>query len=200
VNVNRSTPIYGLTGGIASGKTTALQTFQDLGIDTIDADHVARLVIAPASEGAKALEQAIGADFFDAGSLDRSKLRDAMYLDSELKRAVEAVIHPRVKAQIAAWKAQSTDAPYRILCSPLLLETGQDAELDGVIVIDTDPSLQIDRAAARDRRGREDIAKIIANQWSRVDRLAKADHVVDNAGTTAQFQRNILALHERLMA
>jgi len=198
--VNRSTPIYGLTGGIASGKTTALQTFQDLGIDTIDADHVARLVIAPASEGAKALEQAIGADFFDAGSLDRSKLRDAMYLDSELKRAVEAVIHPRVKAQIAAWKAQSTDAPYRILCSPLLLETGQDAELDGVIVIDTDPSLQIDRAAARDRRGREDIAKIIANQWSRVDRLAKADHVVDNAGTTAQFQRNILALHERLMA
>jgi len=198
--VNRSTPIYGLTGGIASGKTTALQTFQDLGIDTIDADHVARLVIAPASEGAKALEQAIGADFFDAGSLDRSKLRDAMYLDSELKRAVEAVIHPRVKAQIAAWKAQSTDAPYRILCSPLLLETGQDAELDGVIVIDTDPSLQIDRAAARDRRGREDIAKIIANQWSRVDRLAKADHVVDNAGTTAQFQHNILALHERLMA
>lgn len=198
--MNRSTPIYGLTGGIASGKTTALQTFQDLGIDTIDADHVARLVIAPASEGAKALEQAIGADFFDAGSLDRSKLRDAMYLDSELKRAVEAVIHPRVKAQIAAWKAQSTDAPYRILCSPLLLETGQDAELDGVIVIDTDPSLQIDRAAARDRRGREDIAKIIANQWSRVDRLAKADHVVDNAGTTAQFQRNILALHERLMA
>lgn len=193
-------PTYGLTGGIASGKSTALALFQQLGIPTIDADDIARMVVAPGTEGQAALKAAIGDEFFTEEILDRRKLRDAMYLDDSLKQAVESVVHPRVKAHIAAWKTRPVDAPYRILCSPLLLETQQDANLDGVIVIDTDPEQQVQRAAQRDRRSREEIAAILKHQMTREERLAKATFVLDNSGSTTQFKRHIAALHKRLIA
>lgn len=192
-------PTYGLTGGIASGKSTALDAFRQLGIPTIDADDVARLVIAPGTEGVTALKTAIGDQFFTGDILDRRKLRDAIYLDDHLKKAVESVVHPRVKAHITGWKTGSIDAPYRILCSPLLFETQQDSDLDGVIVIDTDPEHQIARAVQRDRRSREEIAHILAKQMSRAERLAKASYVLDNSGSTDQLKHDVLKLHQRLI-
>ncbi len=197
--MHKSTPTYGLTGGIASGKSTALDAWRQLGIPTIDADDVARLVIAPGTEGATALKAAIGDQFFTGDMLDRRKLRDAMYLDGHLKQTVESIVHPRVKAHIASWKTEPIDAPYRILCSPLLFETQQDRDLDGVIVIDTDPELQIARAMQRDRRSRAEIAHILANQVSREERLAKASHVLDNSGTADQLKHNVWILHQRLI-
>ena len=198
--MSKFTPMYGLTGGIASGKSTALQMFQTLGIPTVDADDVARTVIAPGSVGHHALIDAIGPSFFDGEVLNRSKLRDAMYLDETLKRAVEAVVHPRVRAEIDAWRARPSEAPYRILCSPLLLETGQDQSLDGVIVIDVDPEQQLDRAEVRDRRTRAQIQEILAHQLPREERRKRATYIIDNSSSEAALRTQIFALHERLTA
>ncbi len=191
--------IYGLTGGIASGKSTALRVFQELGVEILDTDQLARDVIAPGTEGAVALEEAIGADYFVDGALDRKALRDALYTDAELKQTVESVIHPRVAQAVSEWRETETDAPYRILCSPLLLETSNHASLDAVIVLDVPTDIQMMRAARRDDQSAEQIQAIIAAQMNRKDRLAHADFILDNAGTESELTARIHVLHRTLL-
>jgi len=112
-----------VTGGIASGKSTVLELFDQLGIETRDTDQLARQVVDPGSHGAHALEQAIGSQYFVDGTLNRRLLRQDMYQSASLKQQVESVIHPLVRAAVTAWIASDTNSPYRILCSPLLIET-----------------------------------------------------------------------------
>ena len=121
------TPVYGLTGGIASGKSTVLAQFAALGIETLDTDQLARDVIAQGTSGALQLETAIGSEYFQDGCLDRARLRSDMYQSAHLKKTVEGIIHPLVRNAVNQWLDQQPGSPYRILCSPLLIETNQHA-------------------------------------------------------------------------
>lgn len=190
---------YGLTGGIASGKSTALRIFQDLGAEIVDTDQLARNVIAPGTEGALALEEAIGASYFTDGALDRKALRDALYTDPDLKQTVESIIHPRVASAVSDWRTTESDAPYRILCSPLLLETSKPASVDAVIVLDVPTEVQVMRAAQRDDQSVEHIQAIIAAQMDRTARLAQADFILDNTGSESELNARIHALHRTLL-
>ena len=143
--INLRTPVYGLTGGIATGKSTVLEQFIAFGIDTLDTDQLARDVIAQGTLGASQLETAIGSEYFRDGRLDRALLRSDIYESAALKKKVEAIIHPLVRNAVNQWLNQQSRSPYRIVCSPLLIETNQHEILDGVIVVDAPESDQLRR-------------------------------------------------------
>lgn len=190
-------PTYGLTGGIASGKSQALFYFAELGIPTCDTDQVARDVIAPGTPGERALRAALGPQFFSNDELDRGRLRKALFAQPSLKQVVESIIHPRVRDAVTAWQNTPKQAPYQILCSPLLLET-KPRDLRGVIVVDLPESEQLSRGAQRDGTRPEDIAQIMAAQIDRATRLAKADFILDNSGTRDALREQVQALHLKL--
>lgn len=190
-------PTYGLTGGIASGKSQALFYFAELGIPTCDTDQVARDVIAPGTPGERALRAALGPQFFSNDELDRGRLRKALFAQPSLKQVVESIIHPRVRDAVTAWQNTPKQAPYQILCSPLLLET-KPRDLRGVIVVDLPESEQLSRGAQRDGTRPENISQIMAAQIDRATRLAKADFILDNSGTRDALREQVQALHLKL--
>lgn len=190
-------PTYGLTGGIASGKSQALFYFAELGIPTCDTDQVARDVIAPGTPGERALRAALGPQFFSNDELDRGRLRKALFAQPSLKQVVESIIHPRVRDAVTAWQNTPKQAPYQILCSPLLLET-KPRDLRGVIVVDVPESEQLSRGAQRDGTRPENISQIMAAQIDRATRLAKADFILDNSGTRDALREQVQALHLKL--
>jgi dephospho-CoA kinase len=192
------TPVYGLTGGIASGKSTVLAQFAALGINTLDTDQLARDVIAQGTPGAQELEAAIGSEYFPNGHLDRVLLRSIIYESPELKRTVESIIHPLVRHVVNRWLNEESVSPYRILCSPLLIETKQHASLDGVIVVDVSEGDQLLRGTTRDTQSRETIQHIIDAQLPRDTRLSHATFVVDNSGDLKSLTQQIQTLHEKL--
>jgi len=196
--INLRTPVYGLTGGIASGKSTVLEQFAVLGIDTLDTDQLARDVIAEGTPGALALEAAIGSEYFSNGSLDRVLLRSHMYEAPGLKKTVESIIHPLVRDAVNQWLNQEASSSYRILCSPLLIETNQHESLDGVIVIDTPEKDQLLRGSERDTQSKDTIQHIINTQLPRDVRLSYANFVIDNSGDLESLIKQIQTLHERL--
>ncbi len=191
-------PIYGLTGGIASGKTIALQIFNQYGVDTIDTDELARLVIDRGTEGARNLAEAIGDQYFFDGALDRQRLREDIYQSPALKQTVESVIHPLVRDALDQWIRKGSKSPYQILCSPLLIETKQHETLDGVIVIDTPEPIQLARGVRRDSCSEDTLQKIIDSQLPRHARLENATFVVDNSGDLKSLAQQIHTLHENL--
>jgi dephospho-CoA kinase len=196
--INLRTPVYGLTGGIASGKSTVLAQFAALGIDTLDTDQLARDVIAQGTPGAYELEAAIGSEYFPDGRLDRVLLRSKIYASPELKQIVESIIHPLVRHAVTQWLNKDSASPYRILCSPLLIETKQHESLDGVIVVDVSERDQLLRGTARDTQSRDTIQHIIDAQLPRDTRLSHATFVIDNSGDLESLTLQIQTLHEKL--
>ena len=192
------TPVYGLTGGIASGKSTVLEQFAALGIETLDTDQLARDVIAQGTSGALQLETAIGSEYFQDGCLDRARLRSDIYQSAHLKKTVEAIIHPLVRNAVDQWLNQQSRSPYRILCSPLLIETNQHVMLDGVIVIDAPESEQLKRGTERDAKSKETIQNIIDAQISRHARLGHASFVINNSGGLDSLTQQVQTLHRKL--
>lgn len=191
-------PVYGLTGGIASGKSTVLKAFEALGIDCLDTDQLARDVIAPGTDGFQALEDAIGSQYFDDGALNRLRLRESMYQSPKLKDTVESVIHPLVRDAVNQWLESDADSAFRILCSPLLIETNQHAVLDGVIVVDLPETEQIKRGTQRDLRAKDTIEQIIKVQLPRDRRLEAATYIIDNSGDLDSLMNQVTTLHEQL--
>lgn len=193
-----TTPVYGLTGGIASGKSTVLEIFTRLGIETRDTDQLARQVVDPGSPGAQVLEQTISSKYFMDGALNRRLLRQEMYQSPYLKQKVESVVHPLVRAAVTAWIASETDSPYRILCSPLLIETQQHETLDGVIVVDAPETYQLTRGAQRDNDSTARVQQIIDTQLLSLARLEHATYVIDNSNDLTSLTNQVNALHEVL--
>ena len=192
------TPVYGLTGGIATGKSTVLEQFAVFGIDTLDTDQLAREVIAQGTSGALQLKTAIGKEYFRDGHLDRTLLRSDMYESIGLKKKVEAIIHPLVRDAVNQWLNEQSRSLYRILCSPLLIETSQHEMLDGVIVVDAPETEQLRRGTERDAKSEDTIQRIIDAQIPRQARLSHATFVIDNAGDLDFLTRQIQTLHAKL--
>ena len=190
----------GLTGGIASGKTTAANAFAALGVPVVDADVIAREVVAPGSRGLAILLELLGPAILTAtGELDRAALRARLFADASLRGQVEAVLHPLIAQRL--WRqADAVTAPYVLLVVPLLLETGLETEVDRVLVVDCPEDIQLARLTARDGETADTARRMLAAQLPRATRLARADDVlVNNAGVNdlnAQVQR----LHQRYLA
>lgn len=191
--------ILGLTGGIGSGKTAATDHFQRLGITVVDADIAARIVVEPGQPALAAIAARFGRHVIDdQGRLLRPVLRDIVFADPAERQALEAITHPAIRDELMR-QLQAASSPYAILASPLLWESGQVALVSHTLLIDVPETLQLERASARDGVSREQIAAIMKAQWSREQRLARADDILTNDGSLAQLQAGVEALHERYL-
>ncbi len=192
--------IVGVTGGIASGKSTVARAFAALGVPWVDADDVAREVVEPGEPALAEIAGRYGERVLQAdGSLNRRALREIVFADEGERRWLESVTHPRIRQRIVAQleRLQAEGAPYVLLVSPLLFESGQSELADRCLVIDVPESLQIARTAARDDVDDAQARAIVAAQMPRSERLARADDVIDNTGSEADLTAQVAELDRR---
>jgi dephospho-CoA kinase len=189
----------GLTGGIASGKSTVAQRFMELGVPVIDADAAARAVVAPGKPGLAAVSKRFGPRVLaENGELDRRALRDLIFKDPGLRRDLEAILHPLIRADMEQ-SAELAVGPYAVMDIPLLVEGGSRDRVDRVLVVDVDEAAQLERVMARDRCTLEQARAILASQASRSARLAAADDVLLNTGTVTDLRQAVDHLHEQYL-
>ena len=176
----------GLTGGIGSGKSTAAKVLAQLGAAVIDADAMARSVTAPGGTAIAPLRAAFGEAVLDAqGGLDRQRMRELAFTDAQVKKQLEAIVHPLVKQAIdqEAQSALAAGARVLVFDIPLLVESGRwRSQVDGVLVIDCSTDTQIARVQARNGWPREQILAVIQAQATREQRQAAADWLILNDG------------------
>lgn len=195
--------IVGLTGGIGSGKSTVARAFGERGIPWIDADDVAREIVAPGEPALEAIRQRHGeAMLHDDGTLNRARLRELIFQQPEERTWLESETHPRVRERILTHleRMQRKGAPYVLLVSPLLFESGQDALADFTVVIDIPEDLQLSRTLARDEVSETQVRAILAAQMPREERRARADALIDNSQDTAHMREQVAKLDARLRA
>jgi dephospho-CoA kinase len=189
----------GLTGGIASGKSTVAQRFMELGVPVIDADEAARAVVAPGEPGlAQVVGRFGGSVLAENGELDRRSLRQLIFNDPGSRRDLEAILHPLIRARMEQWAAAAAGA-YVVLAIPLLIEGGSLDRVDRILVVDADEALQLQRVMDRDGGTLEQAHAILASQASRTVRLAAADDVLLNSGTVTDLRLAVDRLHARYL-
>ncbi len=184
----------GLTGGIASGKSAASDQFGKLGIPIIDADIIAREVVAPHSQGLKQLVKTFGESILNGDKLDRAKLRAIVFNDSDSLKQINAILHPLISKEIMA-QVNAVKAHYCIVVIPLLCESTRYDWLDRVLVIDVSKETQIKRLLKRDAITIKLANKMLDSQCSREQRLAIANDVLNNEKDLEQLYQNIQSLH-----
>ena len=182
----------GLTGGIGSGKSEVSRRLAARGAVVIDADLLAREVVARGTEGLAEVVEAFGNDVLTCdGDLDRPALGRLVFADPQARRRLESVIHPRVRARAAEIEAAAPPGAVVVHDIPLLVETGQADRFDLVLVVDVPPELQLERLQELRKMAPEEARARIASQASRADRLAAADLVVDNSGSLADLDERL---------
>ena len=193
--------VVAITGGIGSGKTTVANQFAALGIEVVDADLIAREVVAPGTPALAAIVNHFGPEILtEQGLLDRRVLRERIFSDPAAKSWLNALLHPIIRSEMLR-QCAAVSSPYCLLVVPLLVENRLTELADRVLVIDVDEATQIERTCCRDGVNREQAQAILASQASRSERLAMADDVLDNqSGTTETIRARILALHETYLA
>ena len=190
----------GLTGGIGSGKSTVAELFAARGVPVIDADVIARELVAPGQPALAEIVASFGTDCIDAeGRLDRARLRARVFDDAAQRERLEAILHPRIHA-VMAERAAAQSTAYVLLVIPLLFESGQRDLVDRVLVVDLPVELQRARVSARDHLSDAQIDAIFAAQVQRDQRIDGADDVIDNSGDAAALERQVDALHQRYLA
>ncbi len=184
----------GLTGGIASGKSTVADLFAARGATVLDTDVIAREVVEPGRPALGALVQAQGRGILDGeGRLDRAELRRRLFEDAATRRDIEAILHPAILAELER-QAREARGPYQVFVIPLLVENRLDYIVDRVLVVDCSEEEQVRRLMARDGEDRESALRMLGAQASREQRLAAADDVVDNGGPAADLPAQVAAL------
>ena len=175
----------GVTGGIAAGKNAVAQAFAAHGVPWVDADDVAREIVEPGEPALAEIAAHFGDQVLDAdGRLDRRRLRAIVFAEPAERAWLESVTHPRVRERLLAHleRMRASGAPYHLLVSPLLFESGQHRLVDRSLVIDVPEALQLARTTARDGVDEAQARAIVVAQMPRAERLAKADDVIDNGG------------------
>lgn len=191
--------VVGLTGGIGSGKTAASDRFAEHGIIVVDGDVIARQVVEPGSDALRKIVAKFGPGILHPnGELDRASLREWVFSQPEDRHWLEQVLHPLIGEEVIA-QLNAANSPYVLLVSPLLVDTGQTALCDRVLVVDVPESVQIERTCLRDDNAEDMVKHIIAAQTSRENRLAAATDVIDNTGSLEDLQRQVDTLHERYL-
>jgi dephospho-CoA kinase len=190
----------GLTGGIASGKSTISQLFAALGVPVLDADLIAREVIAPGTPLLTTLFARFGHGIRAAdGSLDRAALRRLVFSDDRLRRELESLMHPAIRARTEQLAALAPGA-YQLHVVPLLVETHAQDRYDRILVVDCPENLQLTRLLTRDGVSETEAHAMLHSQTSRAERLAAADDVILNDGALDGLGARVAALHERYLA
>lgn len=188
--------VIGLTGGIGSGKTAVSDRFQDLGINIVDADVVARIVVEPGRPALTEISKRFGQDILLAdGNLDRRRLRDIVFKNPEERSWLESVTHPKIGEEIFA-QLNNTSSPYAILASPLLIETAQKDLTQRILVVDVPVELQLQRTMQRDNADEQQVRAIIKSQASREQRCNAADDIIVNDQDLAHLDREVSRLHQ----
>lgn len=188
--------IIGLTGGIGSGKSAAAECFRKLGITVVDADIGAREVVAKDAPALTKIADHFGSQALqEDNTLNRAYLRSIIFDNKEEKQWLESLLHPLIRQWITQ-QLEKAQGPYAVLESPLLLETDQHTLVARVLVIDVPEDIQIKRSALRDDNTEEQIRAIINNQMPRAQRCQKADDIIDNSGTPAELEQQVLNLNE----
>ncbi|AQU82338.1 MAG: dephospho-CoA kinase [Halomonas sp.] len=190
--------IVGLTGGIGSGKSTVARAFGSLGIGWVDADDVAREVVAPGESALTAIAQRFGDKVLNSdGTLNRAALRSIVFDDPAERQWLESVTHPQVRERLLLHLERlQRQSPYVLLVSPLLFESGQDALVNRTIVVDVPVDLQLERTLQRDGVSKAQVRAILAAQLPREERLAKADDIIDNSGDHASMLHQVTQLNQ----
>jgi len=198
VRADRDKPLrIGLTGGIASGKSTVAAMFAGLGVPVIDTDVIAREVVRPGQPALREIRDAFGADVIAAdGSLDRPAMRALVFADAAARQRLEAILHPRIREQTILL-ADSADGAYQLIVVPLLVESPLRDFVDRVLVVDCDEETQVRRLLARDAESDDQARRMIAAQSSREERLAVADDVITNDGDVDATLLQVRALHRQ---
>ncbi len=191
--------IVGLTGGIGSGKSAAGKYFIELGIDVIDADHVAKNALDKNKEGKEQFLKYFGSEFLDdQNKIDRNLLRKKIFNDQDKKNILESIVHPIVRNEIENFLKNSKSI-YSIVMVPLIYETNSQDFYEKIIVIDCEESYQIERATKRDNKSKEDIVNIINNQASREERKSIADEIIMNNKGLDALKNQVIKIHQKLL-
>ncbi len=189
----------GLTGGIASGKSTAADELAALGAVVVDADALAREVVEPGTSGLEAVVARFGPGVLAGDRLDRAALGRLVFADADARRDLERIIHPRVRARAAEIEAAAPPDAVVVHVIPLLVETGQADDFDLCVVVDLDPATQLRRLQERNGLGVEEARARVDAQAGRDERLAVADRVLDNEGTPEELRRQVRELWAELL-
>jgi dephospho-CoA kinase len=196
--------LVGLTGGIATGKSTVSRMFAHLGCKVIDADQLAREVVMPGQPAHAAIVAEFGAGVLqEDGYLDRKKLGRIVFADPARRRRLEAITHPAVRARFQRLLAVYEEEAFEgivIWDVPLLIEGGGHAAMDRVVVVVAEETTQLARLMARDGFAEEEARARIRSQMPLADKARVAHHVIDNSGDRARTEAQVRQVHELLLA
>ncbi|WP_223669480.1 dephospho-CoA kinase [Kangiella shandongensis] len=190
-----------LTGGVASGKSAVSRYFEELGVPVLDADQVARDVVAIGSQGLLAITEKFGEEVLQAdGTLDRRALRNIVFTDDDKLKWLNQLLHPLIRQQMTAWRAEAAknQALYTISAIPLYYETiyntPEAEQYDRVVVIDASEDIQLERLMQRDDSSVEQAKALISSQAGREERLAIADDVITNDADLQSLKQQVIKL------
>lgn len=195
--------VFGLTGGLASGKSTVAARFRERGVPVIDADELAREAVAPGSETLAAIEAEFGPSVIRPdGSLDRARVAELVFSDPSRRRALNAIIHPAIGALTAARVAELERQGERLACyeAALLVENGVADMFRPLVVVAAPEGLQITRAMARDSATEVMVRGRLAAQLPLSAKIAAADYVIENSGDRAETERRADAVLAEIRA
>jgi dephospho-CoA kinase len=182
----------GLTGGIGAGKSEVSRRLASYGAVVIDADAVAREVVAPGTPGLAEVVQAFGPEVLRGdGTLDRDRLGELVFADESLRMKLNAITHPRVGERMAELERQAGEVPVIVHDVPLLAENHLAGRFDEVVVVDVPPRIQAERLARERGMSKAQAEARMRAQAPREDRLAIATIVVDNSGSLAELDREV---------
>ena len=191
--------IIGLTGGIGSGKSAAADLFNNLGIDSIDADDLAKDSLNISSQGYELFIKEFGKKYLDENkNINRELLRKDIFNDPVAKLKLENIIHPLVRTGIQSF-IDNSSSEYCIVVVPLIFETNTSKFYDRILVIDCDVDIQISRTSKRDKQTNDAIKNIITKQASREERLSIADDVIENNGSLETLRDAVFKTHKKYM-
>ncbi len=189
--------VIGLTGGIASGKSTVARILQRLGAVIIDADLLSREAVLPGTPAHQAIVASFGPDILlpDA-TIDRKALGRVVFADPDARRRLEAITHPAIAslAEERLAEARRSDAPVAFYVAPLLIEAGVTGRVDDIWVVYADRETQIARLTKRDGIGREEAEQRLAAQMPMEEKATYGSAVIDNRGTPEETERQVTAL------
>jgi dephospho-CoA kinase len=195
--------VVGLTGGIASGKSTVARAFATLGVPVVDADQLAREVVAKGTPGLDEIARTFGEGVLLAdGSLDRKALGAIVFSEPTARMKLNAITHPRI-AQAAAERLvrlAETGAPYSLYEAALIVENGMHRGMAALIVVAAPPEVQLARMVSRDGFGEDEARARIAAQSSLAQKLEVADFVIHNEGPKEALDARVAEVHQQLIS
>jgi len=187
----------GLTGGIASGKSTLCQLFSNHDVPIIDADIIARDLVKPGQIALDEIIHCFGQEIIQAdGTLNRPSLRKLIFSDAKAKAQLETILHPKISQQLQQ-RSDALNSPYCILAIPLLIESKLQDSIDRILVIDLSPELQLERLCQRDNISISDAQLMINSQCSQEQRLSFADDIINNNHSFADLKKIIFNLNQK---